>query len=208
MKKSCVIYDSWAELIENLPDEMAGQLIKMVLGYAFGRENNKNDDPAINAMFSMIKTKIDEDNCKYQEKVERIKNNSSRNRNDIDTKSERNQNDVESVSVSVSVSEYVSDKEVKEKDKKEKRFVKPSVDDVREYCKERHNDVDPDMFVDFYASKGWKVGKEPMKDWKACIRTWEKRGSPKKPASNPKIHNYEEREYDFDELQKLATGSQ
>lgn len=55
------------------------------------------------------------------------------------------------------------------------KFVCPTVDQVREYCRERGNAVDPGSFVDFYTSKGWKVGREPMKDWKACIRTWEKR---------------------------------
>ena len=58
---------------------------------------------------------------------------------------------------------------------KKKRFVKPSVEEVREYCNERRNRVDPEAFVDFYASKGWKVGKEPMKDWRAAVRTWERR---------------------------------
>ena len=56
-----------------------------------------------------------------------------------------------------------------------KRFVKPTVEEVRAYCQERNNNVDPETFIDFYASKGWKVGKETMKDWKACVRTWERR---------------------------------
>lgn len=55
------------------------------------------------------------------------------------------------------------------------RFTPPTVGEVAEYCVERGNGVDPDRFVDFYASKGWKVGKEPMKDWKAAVRTWERR---------------------------------
>ena len=55
------------------------------------------------------------------------------------------------------------------------KFTPPSVDDVRSYCLERGNDVDPETFVDFYTSKGWKVGKNSMKDWKAAVRTWEKR---------------------------------
>ena len=55
------------------------------------------------------------------------------------------------------------------------RFVQPTVDEVRSYCQERGNDVDPDRFVDFYAAKGWKIGNQPMKDWKAAVRTWEKR---------------------------------
>ena len=55
------------------------------------------------------------------------------------------------------------------------RFQKPSIEDVREYCSSRENNVDPEQFFNFYESKGWLVGKTPMKDWKAAIRTWEKR---------------------------------
>lgn len=56
-----------------------------------------------------------------------------------------------------------------------KRFVKPTVEEVAAYCKERNNNVDPQRFWDFYEAKGWKVGNQPMKDWKAAVRTWEKR---------------------------------
>ena len=56
-----------------------------------------------------------------------------------------------------------------------KRFMPPSVDDVRAYCMERGNSVDPQTFVDFYAVKNWMVGKTKMVDWKACVRTWESR---------------------------------
>lgn len=55
------------------------------------------------------------------------------------------------------------------------RFTPPTVDEVRAYCMERRNGVDPEAFIDFYASKGWRVGNQPMKDWKACVRTWERR---------------------------------
>ena len=54
-------------------------------------------------------------------------------------------------------------------------FKPPTVDEVKWYCRDRHNNIDPETFVDFYSSKGWKIGKEPMKDWKAAVRTWEKR---------------------------------
>lgn len=56
-----------------------------------------------------------------------------------------------------------------------KRFVPPSVEEVMEYCQERQNNVNPEAFVDFYTAKGWKVGNNPMKDWKAAVRTWEQR---------------------------------
>lgn len=63
----------------------------------------------------------------------------------------------------------------KESDKdNRRRFTPPSVEEVRAYCQERKNNVDPQTFVDFYESKGWLIGKTKMKDWKAAIRTWEK----------------------------------
>ena len=66
-----------------------------------------------------------------------------------------------------------------------KRFTPPTVEEVAEYCKERNNNVNAERFVDFYTSKGWKVGKESMKDWKACVRTWEGRDRGKVlPAQN------------------------
>jgi hypothetical protein len=60
---------------------------------------------------------------------------------------------------------------------KRKNFQKPTVEEVSEYCKERNNNIDPYTFIDFYESKDWYVGKNKMKDWKACIRTWEKRSN-------------------------------
>lgn len=87
-----------------------------------------------------------------------------------------------------------SKKENKKEDKKEKeienecslpltpsqggsaaKFVPPSVDEVRDYCNDRRNGIDPAAFVDFYASKGWKIGSQRMKDWRAAVRTWERR---------------------------------
>ncbi len=57
---------------------------------------------------------------------------------------------------------------------KDKRFKKPSIEEIKEYCIERKNVVDAESFFNYYESKGWKVGKSPMKDWKSAVRTWEK----------------------------------
>ena len=64
-----------------------------------------------------------------------------------------------------------------------KKFRRPSLEEVTEYCRERGNSVSPERFLDFYESKGWKVGKTSMKDWKASVRTWE--ASERKPAAKP-----------------------
>ena len=58
---------------------------------------------------------------------------------------------------------------------KSSRFVPPTVEEVSEYCFERRNNVDAQCFVDFYSSKGWYVGKSKMRDWKASVRTWERK---------------------------------
>jgi ribosomal protein S8 len=63
------------------------------------------------------------------------------------------------------------------------RFTPPSVDEVNDYCNQRNNLVDPQTFIDFYQAKGWMVGKNKMKDWKACVRTWE---TNRKQRSKPK----------------------
>lgn len=84
--------------------------------------------------------------------------------------------------------------------KKRKVFRKPTLEEVQAYCKERKNSVDAQRFIDFYESKGWKVGTSQMKDWKASVRTWEKRQTPQPQANNglPSGSNS-----DFDDLKEL-----
>ena len=60
------------------------------------------------------------------------------------------------------------------RDIRAKRFEPPSVSEVLAYCQERGNDVDANKFVDYYTARGWKLGKNSMRDWKAAVRTWEK----------------------------------
>ena len=77
--------------------------------------------------------------------------------------------------------------------KTNKRFSPPTYKEVFDYCFERNNNVDAQAFVDFYTSNGWKVGNNPMKDWKAAVRTWEKRDKkkPAKPAPQKKESYFE-----------------
>ena len=55
------------------------------------------------------------------------------------------------------------------------QFLPPTVEEVSAYCTEKGYDIDPDRFVDYYTSNGWKVGKNPMKDWKAAVRSWSRK---------------------------------
>jgi hypothetical protein len=69
--------------------------------------------------------------------------------------------------------EAEAEAEKKKKGASTKRFIPPSVDDVKAYCEERGNKVDASSFIDHYAANGWMRGKSKIKDWKACVRTWE-----------------------------------
>ncbi len=82
------------------------------------------------------------------------------------------------------------EKESKGNSTKGVKFIPPSVEEVKEYCRERNNIVDAEHFCDFYISKNWYIGKNKMKDWKAAVRNWEKSN---KQAGNstkrPVIHS-------------------
>ena len=75
-----------------------------------------------------------------------------------------------------SESESESESESARARKRAAPFTPPTPDEVAAYCRERGNAVDAERFCDFYASKGWRIGNQPMKDWRAAVRTWEKRG--------------------------------
>lgn len=75
------------------------------------------------------------------------------------------------------------------KGRKRQRFTPPCEEEVAAYCKENGYNISPSEFIDFYQSKGWKVGREPMKDWKAAVRTWVSRR--KAQNAPPKNHSDE-----------------
>lgn len=91
------------------------------------------------------------------------------------------------------------------KEKPLARFTPPTVDDVALYCQERGNAVNAQRFVDFYAAKGWKIGQNPMKDWKAAVRTWEQRDeSTGRPAKVVSAQQYGQRNYTEAELLSVS----
>lgn len=105
--------------------------------------------------------------------------------------------------VNVNVNDNVKDNEKGVKGEKRTRFVPPSLSEVTTYCLERANKVDAQAFIDFYESKGWKVGSTPMKDWRAAVRTWERRDKEKGKPKGNQFHNFEQRDYDYDSLEKM-----
>ena len=104
--------------------------------------------------------------------------------------------------------------EAKKKDKREKekeerikesigRFTPPSADEVREYARESGYHIDADGFIDFYASKGWMVGKNKMKDWRAAVRNWSRSDRQRQGgATKGNKFNFKGRDIDYDELER------
>ena len=88
--------------------------------------------------------------------------------------------------VATLLTKYDSDLLKQEPKSKATRFVKPTVEEVKAYCEERNNGVDPNDFVNHYDSKGWMIGKSPMKDWRAAVRTWESRN--RKPTGSTNVN--------------------
>ena len=170
------------------------------------------------AIYDMIAAQFAEDDAKYedtcQKRAEAGRNGGRpKKANETNSFSEKAN---ETISFSKKAKKADKDKEKdkdkdleKEKDKKEKvagapRFVKPTVEEVRDYCRERGNDVNPESFVDFYESKGWKVGSNPMKDWKACVRTWEQRRKADRASPSPtRFCNFTQRSYTSSEMDEL-----
>lgn len=82
---------------------------------------------------------------------------------------------------------------------------RPSLEEVAEYCEERQNGIDPNKWYDFYTSNGWKVGKNPMKDWKAAVRTWEKAHPAQQPQQEAMVL-VEEGNFYIDDSEKYCRG--
>lgn len=98
-------------------------------------------------------------------------------------------------------------KESISKDIQKKVFIKPSIEEIQKYCNERNNNVDANRFYNFYESKGWMVGKNKMKDWKAAVRTWEQKED-KLPSWWDKDFKESERTEDEErQLQELIRGN-
>lgn len=110
-----------------------------------------------------------------------------------------------SYSYSYSYSDNVCDKKDRA-DAPRTRFQKPSLEEVKAYCEERKNAVDPVRFLDYYEANGWRVGKNPMKDWKAAVRTWEKQDAQNRntgrnaPAACKDYGAVSVSDYDFGEV--------
>ncbi len=185
-------YYDWIEQTAALSDAERGRLFIAVLEYARSGLEPKLDGRE-SILFPVFRATIDRDNKVAKTNAQ---NGALGGRGNKATESETKRNKAtESETKPTQEKRHKTQEKDKDKDKDKdydkdesikkapRRFAPPSVEEVVSYCRERKNGVDAQRFVDFYASKGWKVGNNPMKDWKAAVRTWEGRDKETQAAS-------------------------
>ena len=197
-----IFYDS-IDALEQLGDAERGRLFLAIMKYgSSGELVQLGGNERI--LFPTFKAQIDSDN-KKAERLSQIRSEAARSKckqlQAIDSNCKQMQANASNCYVTENKEnekETAKEKEIEKKDIKENNSLtrvkeKPTVEEIAAYCAERKNGINAQAFYDFYQSRGWLIGKSPMKDWKACVRTWEQRQKPKKETS-----------FDIDEFFNLA----
>lgn len=166
-------YRSYYEALKNLTKRDQTTVLMAVIGYALDEtEPNLSGVPL--SVFTLIRPTVDSGRKKAENRANKTR-----------TKQEQNNNKPESKEEQISKENEGEREEEREIERENDsyypptplpgKFHPPSVEEVRAYCQERKNGVDPQSFVDHYSARGWKYnGNVAMKDWKAAVRTWEK----------------------------------
>lgn len=172
------IYRDFIDIVRELDNGARGRLLMAIMLYANDEEPD-NLTGAERIAFLTIKSQIDRDRDAYDSISEKRKL-AGKVGAERRWEQEKMANAILPMAKDGKNSKCHQDKD-KDKDKNNispsiipPKGIPPTLEAVREYCKERRNSVDPEKFCDFYASKGWMVGKNKMKDWKAAVRTWER----------------------------------
>lgn len=183
-----VYFDNEAAL-RTLSDEDRGRLLLALLDHAQGREIPELS-PAARIAFLLMASGIDRHAKRYTANVANgRKGGAPRGNQNACKTTEKQPNSTEEQAKTSEKQPTKTKTKTKDNDKNIKtttkdkesiiaatrRFSPPAVEEIQAYCKERGNEVDPQRFFDFYESKGWRIGNQPMKDWKAAVRTWERR---------------------------------
>lgn len=169
MRESFVFH---AEYIEDLPDDYKAAFTVYTVNYGLnGEEPPLSYETLEYSLWKKIARRIDAESEKYKAICEKRRNAAHRRyeqRQAANTPAETPKEPTRQT-------EPTAEQPKAEQKKPAEKFEKPTVDEIAEYCKERKNGIDAQGFFDFYESKGWKVGAVKMKDWRACVRTWEQR---------------------------------
>ena len=214
-KDSFVMYKSWAEMMTDMPDKELAELVKAIACYQTGKEY-AIDNPMVAAVFNMIRDQFDKDNEKYEETCKRRSENGKKG---VEEKAKASKSKQKLAKASKSKqklpdnesdsdSEYESDIEKEgakapKKEKAQKRFIPPTLEEVKEYCEQRKNGIDAQHFIDYYASQKWKKANgQPLTDWEAGVRTWEAKNKEKaRSGTKNQFNSFEQRPNNFDEIE-------
>lgn len=162
-------YRSYYEALKHLPKRDQTSVLMAVISYALDEEEPSLSGVPL-SVFTLIRPTLDSGRNKAKNRINKTEQNE--NKKEQTRKEKEREKEVEG---EIEIERENDSYTPPTPSSRGNRFVSPSLDQVRAYCLERGNKVDPQSFVDFYASKGWVVGKSPMKDWKAAVRTWERK---------------------------------
>lgn len=169
MRESFVFH---AEYIADLPDDYKPAFAMYAINYALNDEKPQLQEGTLEfSLWVKIARRIDQEREKYERVKEKRAAAGKKHSGNQYTKAEQVE---QSEPAKVETVQNGTPRD-KVEQKKSAAFVPPTVAEVDAYNKERRNGLDAQQFVDFYESKGWKVGAVKMKDWRAAVRTWEKR---------------------------------
>lgn len=213
MRDSFVFYRGFWEGLKRLPDQEKLEALIAIIEYGLDGTEPEQDGVAA-AMFYMAKPQIDANNKRYQNGLKGGRSSLTKaepNDNQPETKAEPNDNQTitthePNVNDNDNVNVYKK-KDTNVSKEKALRFLPPTLEDVKSYCLDKGYTVDAERFIDFYESKGWYVGKNKMKDWKATVRNWARSQrqestakSDEKSKSSNRFNNFNQRQNNYDEL--------
>lgn len=202
MKDSFIIFTESRELVEVLNDSQKAALLDALFSYAEDKEIDF-PDPMTKVVFLSMRQKIDAANQRYEDKCARNRENGSKGGrkpngsekterlSDETEKTERFYEKPNGFEKTLPDTDPDTDPEPDERKtpteskEKRKRFVPPTVEEVREYADEKGLRVDAERFVAFYASKGWMVGKNKMVSWHQALSGWAARDKSETPPNRP-----------------------
>ena len=200
-----ICHDNYFDRLKRLSDEEVGSLFRNLMLYHAGRYDEMTDFVGAEGIaFDFIAEDIDRIEEKHNSQSETNRANGQKGGR---PKKQTEPEETEQNRTKANETEQKQTKPYKDKDKDKdkeiyvgvsKRFTPPTQAEVEAYCRERGNRVDASRFVDFYESKGWRVGNQPMKDWRAAVRTWERednRGTDNRIGKPVAAQDYQQRDY-------------
>lgn len=174
-QKFLCVYHDMIPTLEKLQPAEVGRLILAALKYDATGEQPASLPGKEDLIWPMIMAQIDRTNASYEAKCETNRKNALKRYDGMPphaTACDGTQYNKNTIQDEDNTKTKTNTEGVKGK---AGAFRPPKLEDVEAYCRERGNGVDPQHFIDYYTSNGWRVGRNPMKDWKAAVRTWERK---------------------------------